>query len=291
MRTNCLNHLNDINLDLLPQVIRDEFEKIKFKFDINYLGVYLRQNLFAKVYVHYEFVWNEELLNERVKFNENVKNSIDEYDDGFHDAFYDVDFLQYIENENDKIIEVFSFVYNKYKFIDNPSILRFKSNYNRYSGLNFLQNQIYDYGFEVGYYIKCWQIILNNFDLFENIFNKYLKIKEPTINTNTQPQQINNAIRLISTIFFNEASFESFNNYLKLHIVEPYVDFSYLFQRLLKGNMIVKTTHLDFVNWLFTNKYISEKIKDLILENNGFRSLSKSCSTQRENNFNKVFNL
>lgn len=105
------------------------------------------------------------------------------------------------------------------------------------------------------------------------------------------PQQINNSITSLSTIFTETTSNEKFNNYLKLHIVEPYVDYSYLFQRMLKENIIVKIKHLDFVNWLFDNQYITENIKDLILKNNSFRSLSKSYSTQRENNFNNVFNL
>lgn len=126
----------------------------------------------------------------------------------------------------------------------------------------------------------------------KSISELFTKFKELVFNKiNKQPQQINNLRTSLNNIFIETAFNEKFNNYLKLHIVEPYVDYSYLFQRMLKENIIVKTKHLDFINWLFENQHISENIKDLFIKNNGFRSLSKSFSTQRENNFNNVFNL
>ena len=138
--------------------------------------------------------------------------------------------------------------------------------------------------------IKTLEIIEDNYFLFDFAQEKstgkwsFDKVKK-------QPQQINNPVSLLTSIFIETISNNNFNNYLKLHIVEPYVDYSYLFQRMLKENIIVKTKHLDFTNWLFDNQHISENIKDLIIKNNGFRSLSKSHSIQRENNFNNVFNL
>lgn len=101
-------------------------------------------------------------------------------------------------------------------------------------------------------------------------------------------QEFNKSIQLY---FSNKTSYNNFIKYTELHIIEPYVDFSYLFQRMKSEQMILKTKQLDFINWLFENEYIKEKTKDLCLQNRGFRSLNKSSSINRENNFNNVFNL
>ncbi len=100
-----------------------------------------------------------------------------------------------------------------------------------------------------------------------------------------------NESTLKGSIFNNSTSIEKFENYIKLHIVEPYVDYSYLYQRMLKENIISNTKHKDFANWLYDNKHINERVKDSIIEQNGFRSLNKSSSIQRENNFNNIFNI
>ncbi|MCF6131102.1 hypothetical protein [Flavobacterium wongokense] len=120
------------------------------------------------------------------------------------------------------------------------------------------------------------------------LFKRFKEIVSEQINK--LPQKTNNSNPAYS-IFIDSTTTDNFNLYLKLHIVEPYVDLSYLFQRLTKENLIIKIKHLDFVNWLFDNSHINESTKDLIIKNNGFRSLAKSFSTQRENNFNNIFNL
>jgi hypothetical protein len=91
-------------------------------------------------------------------------------------------------------------------------------------------------------------------------------------------------------LFLKSNSFNNFNQYIKLHIIEPYVDYSYLFQRMLNEKIIDKIRHIDFIEWLFINEYITEKTKDEFIKKEGFRSLKKSYSLSRENNFNNVFN-
>lgn len=117
------------------------------------------------------------------------------------------------------------------------------------------------------------------------LINDFLKNRKQQIE---KPQQNNFST---NKIFVETKSLENFKNYLRLHILEPYVDYSYLFQRMLIENIIKKTKHLEFVNWLFKNKFITESIKDKFIEKGSFRTLNKSFSTQRENNFNNVFNL
>ena len=84
-----------------------------------------------------------------------------------------------------------------------------------------------------------------------------------------------------------------YNEFLeyKKHIIEPYVDYSYLFQRMLKEKFIYKIEHLKFAEWLFAKEHINLNILDIIIKNSGFRSLNKSFSDQRCNNFNLIFGL
>lgn len=163
---------------------------------------------------------------------------------------------------------------------------------NIYNDLDRIENEVIIYAQNNNYNKTQKEHLFYHKPLLENRINELIQeYSSKKTSIKEQPQQKNNSETSTSTIFIETISNEKFNNYLKLHIVEPYVDYSYLFQRMLKENIIVKTKHLDFVNWLYSNNHITENIKDLIIKNNGFRSLSKSYSTQRENNFNNVFNL
>jgi len=82
---------------------------------------------------------------------------------------------------------------------------------------------------------------------------------------------------------------ELFLEYVSKHIIEPYVDYSYLFQRLLYQKIISHITHFQFINWLAENNHITESTKNIFLTKESFRSLKKSTSVNRENNFNTIF--
>lgn len=82
---------------------------------------------------------------------------------------------------------------------------------------------------------------------------------------------------------------ELFLEYISKHIIEPHLDYSYLFQRLLKEKFIYKITHFQFMDWLEEKNYITEKTKDKFLKKGVFYSLDKSSTSHRENNFNNVF--
>ncbi len=84
--------------------------------------------------------------------------------------------------------------------------------------------------------------------------------------------------------------FECFETYVnRKHIIEPYIDYSYIFQRLKHHNLIEKIEHLEFSEWLFKKGFISNKVREKILIEKGFRSLDKSSTINRENNFNTIF--
>jgi len=92
-------------------------------------------------------------------------------------------------------------------------------------------------------------------------------------------------------VFKSDVTFEYFDEYTKKHIIEPYKDFGYLFQRLLELKLIYNIKHKDFMEWLFEKKYISAKSYEKFKIKVGFDSLRKASSIGRENNFNHIFNI
>ncbi len=134
-----------------------------------------------------------------------------------------------------------------------------------------------------------------DFELTENtkeLLPNYLEIKKEfedfiKIETSTKekPQQINN---LFETYFINETAFNNFEKYIKdEYILDEFSDFSYLFQRMKKENLIIPKTHIDFAEWLNKKGYLKNNGLDRIIINKGFKS--KPYSVNRENNYNRVF--
>lgn len=94
-----------------------------------------------------------------------------------------------------------------------------------------------------------------------------------------------------SHIFKTIDNYNNFLIYRNRHIIEPYVDYSYLFQRMKFENLIHSTKHLVFIDWLHKNSSISQKWHTDFYEKGSFRSLNKSESNDRINNFNNIFKL
>lgn len=147
---------------------------------------------------------------------------------------------------------------------------------------NIVLENAFDFEIEINSTFKPENLLPNYLEI-EKEFKDFIKNDSPSLNNNRQTAN--------KVIFIDNSSYQSFDVYMKDYLVEPFVDLSYLFQRLLERKIISHVKHLDFAEWLFQNKYISESTMDVIIKNNGFRSLSKSTSAQRENNFNIVFNL
>lgn len=90
-------------------------------------------------------------------------------------------------------------------------------------------------------------------------------------------------------IFTDYYSYSCFKLYVEYFIVEPYVDFSYLFQRMKEEGYILRVKHRDFIYWLYKNNEITKQSFERFIEQGNFRSLKKAFSVQRENNFNNTF--
>lgn len=193
-------------------------------------------------------------------------------------AYLENDFIRSIE-ENLICNPILAFRLNEY------CIMGFKSM------ISFLKSNLF-INFEESPLFPRFQHLVNKYESLIDVEKMKVFAKIQSENSVIkEPQQINNSVSLTNTIFIETTSIEKFKNYLKLHIVDPYADHSYLFQRMLKEKIILKIRHIDFANWLFENNYIGENVKDIIFQNEGFRSLNKSSSAQRENNFNNVFNI
>ncbi len=91
------------------------------------------------------------------------------------------------------------------------------------------------------------------------------------------------------SLFVNSKVFDCFLEYQK-HIIDFYTDYSYLKKRLEKEKLIYNYKDNDFMRIVYEElQLISSKNYDEYCINNKLKSLQKSYSVQRENNFNIVF--
>lgn len=171
MNIDYLKCIEDTNIELLTPAMSNEFNKIRFKFNIKNDGTYYIKTVFNNLYIDTPSGVNNDELNKRIQFNQDLKTTITEYDNGFMDGFYEKDILKGVQEKENQIYQVFSGIYRKFERIKTPSFLHFKNNISSYNGIDFLKVQLYNYGYEVGCYIRSWTIILNNINLFEEIFN------------------------------------------------------------------------------------------------------------------------
>ncbi len=111
------------------------------------------------------------------------------------------------------------------------------------------------------------------------------RIPKEDLKLNNKIQQIGNDI----FPFRNKETLISFTTYTQLFIIDNYIDYSYLFQRLKKDNLIEFITHNNFFNWLKKKDFISDNTLNEFIRKESFRSLSKSFSASRDNNFNNTF--
>ncbi len=123
----------------------------------------------------------------------------------------------------------------------------------------------------------------------ESLLNYYKDIL--TTNTGNAPStnDLQEAQNSFPDIFKSGTTYNQFISYTEKHIIDPYTDYSYLFQNLLNKELIHKTAHKDFFLWLWNNDFLSEKRYEEFFETGFFKSLTKSYSVQRNNNFNNLF--
>ena len=82
--------------------------------------------------------------------------------------------------------------------------------------------------------------------------------------------------------------FELFSQYLEKYFIDPFIDFSFIYQQMKSDKYIINIKHRNFASWAYKNKYIGKKLFDEIYEKNSLRSLLKATSSQRLNNYNNL---
>lgn len=94
------------------------------------------------------------------------------------------------------------------------------------------------------------------------------EIQKTTINENKNP---------FPKIFSgNDAkTFTLFERFTKQHIIDKYIDFSFLFQQMKYNGYISDIKHINFMNWLKENQYINDNEYSFFIIKNSFRSLKK----------------
>jgi hypothetical protein len=111
------------------------------------------------------------------------------------------------------------------------------------------------------------------------------KLNESNLASNSQ-------LNPYSFIFVSREVYDNFRKYTSSYIIDFFIDYSYLKKRLEDESLIHKTTDREFMKFIFEElKLITESRYRIFLVENKLRSLKKSYSTQRENNFNIVFGI
>ncbi|RTY94325.1 hypothetical protein EKL32_11245 [Flavobacterium sp. GSN2] len=169
-----VKQLMNVNESALPKAIRREFNKIYLEFRGGY-------NDTCTIIKPYSFLTNEHRKGKLFEneINEEVFVSLrdekftkywEAYHKGFKKGYSEFDgFLTNLPfNDSDnktRINRVFNGVYNKFNRL-HPLLIQIENN-----GYLIIKSHLQEFGFEVGTFIKCWDIILNNHNLFEEIFN------------------------------------------------------------------------------------------------------------------------
>lgn len=107
------------------------------------------------------------------------------------------------------------------------------------------------------------------------------KLKEDGIDISGNPYPL---------LFVSGAVYQNFLKYTSKHIIDPYLDYSYLNRRLKEEGLIHKTLDRDFMRILHKDmNLISKKWYEKFIDSERFRPLKKTTTAGRENNFNNIF--
>ena len=110
---------------------------------------------------------------------------------------------------------------------------------------------------------------------------KLNRVKDLPSNEDTNPYPL---------LFISLGIYLKFIEYTSKHIIDVYLDYSYLKKRLEHDHLIHRVKDNEFMRILFDNMKLikSQDYKKYCIKNK-LSSLDKSSSSNRENNFNNIF--
>ncbi len=204
-------------------------------------------------------------------------------------SFADYDVKDYIDNAHYSNRETY------YRFTDRPNK----------SELDFLQSELIDLEDISDKLIDYENIILWNLenfypDEFDDEFRYWYKIKiQARKNIDFVKSKIiqetffsgndrgGNDINKSNfpEIFKSEKAEKLFFEYVGSYILDAYTDYSYIYQQMKNDKLIERLTHFEFADWLLSKELISENDHSKIKDSRGFKSLRKSSSDARLNNY------
>ncbi|MGC6429853.1 MAG: hypothetical protein ACON5F_02310 [Jejuia sp.] len=90
-------------------------------------------------------------------------------------------------------------------------------------------------------------------------------------------------------IFRKTEDYLIFKEFTDNHIIDHYLDYSFLFHKMLNEKRLFKIKHFNFMQWLQRNGFITEKVLDLFISKKSFYN---GCnSAQRVNNYELIVKL
>ncbi len=119
------------------------------------------------------------------------------------------------------------------------------------------------------------------------IHSHLIKVFEKKLNS--ERDELNDQ-NLYPHVFISPNTYSKFIEYTSKHIIDYYLDYSYLKKRLEHDKLIHYIKDNEFMRILYEEmKLISQKNYEDYFVKNKLSSLNKSSSTNRENNFNNIF--
>ena len=155
---------------------------------------------------------------------------------------------------------------NKLSFDKNEEGYRLFKDESRESNLNLSKDEHIKYASSIYYHLK----------------NSFIdKLREKGIDVIRNPYPL---------LFISGTVYQNFLKYTAKHIIDPYLDYSYLNRRLKEEGLIHKTLDRDFMRILYEDmNLISKKWYEKFIDSERFRPLIKTTTAGRENNFNNIF--
>jgi len=131
-------------------------------------------------------------------------------------------------------------------------------------------------------------------DSFEALPSKVLQISLSELNElleRIEDEHISFEREIWENFFTKQIHYINFKKYISSFILEYHTDYSFIFQKMLKKKLIYRIKHKEFITWLFKHEFINQRIFDKLDSYKSLKSLRKSSSEARENNFNNTFGL
>ena len=129
-------------------------------------------------------------------------------------------------------------------------------------------------------------------DSFEALPSKVLQISLSELNElleRIEDEHISFEREIWENFFTKQIHYINFKKYISSFILEYHIDYSFIFQKMLKKKLIYRIKHKEFITWLFKHEFINQRIFDKLDSYKSLKSLRKSSSEARENNFNNTF--